>query len=157
MLWTNVTSGEEINRCVILARCGRFTVTELCEQFVISRKTGYKHLERCAALGLAGLLAAAQPPAAPLAAAHRRSGRGTHSRGAPGKENCGLPTTTPSPPPPRANRSFGQNPRPDDQSHPPAAADPTDRAADTSQASSRLTTCQPPHTSQPEKTLKTLF
>ena len=29
---TNVTSGEEINRCVILTRSGRFTVTELCEQ-----------------------------------------------------------------------------------------------------------------------------
>jgi len=55
MPWTNVTSGEEINRCVILARCGRFTVTELCEQFGISRETGYKHLERYAALGLAGL------------------------------------------------------------------------------------------------------
>ena len=47
--------------------------------------------------------------------------------------------------------------RPDDQSHPPAAADPTDRAADTAQAASRLTTCQPKHTSLPEKTLKTLF
>ena len=55
MPWTNVTSGEEINRCVILARCGRFTVTELCEQFGISRETGYKHLERYAALVLAGL------------------------------------------------------------------------------------------------------
>ena len=30
-------------------------MTELCEQFGISRETGYKHLERCAALGLAGL------------------------------------------------------------------------------------------------------
>jgi len=47
-------------------------------------------------------------------------------------------------------------PRPDDQSHPPAAADLTDRAADTSHASSRLTTCQPTHTSLPEKILKTL-
>ena len=32
MPWTNVTSGEEINRCVILARSKRSTVTELCEQ-----------------------------------------------------------------------------------------------------------------------------
>jgi len=55
MPWTNVTYMEEINRFVILARSGRFTVTELCEQFGISRKTGYKHLERYAALGLAGL------------------------------------------------------------------------------------------------------
>ena len=55
MPWTNVTYMGEINRFFILARSGRFTVTELCEQFGISRKTGYKHLERCAALGLAGL------------------------------------------------------------------------------------------------------
>jgi transposase InsO family protein len=46
---------EEINRFVILARSGRVSVTELCEQFGISRKTGYKHLERYAELGLAGL------------------------------------------------------------------------------------------------------
>ena len=55
MLWTDVTYREEINRFVLLARSGRFTVTELCEQFGTSRKTGYKHLERSAALGLAGL------------------------------------------------------------------------------------------------------
>jgi len=46
---------EEINRFVVLAQSGRFSVTDLCEQFGISRKTGYKHLERYAALGLAGL------------------------------------------------------------------------------------------------------
>jgi transposase len=46
---------EEINRFVMLARSGRFTVTDLCEQFGISRKTGYKHLERYAELGLEGL------------------------------------------------------------------------------------------------------
>lgn len=46
---------EETNRFVILAQSGRFSVTDLCEQFGISRKTGYKHLERYAALGLAGL------------------------------------------------------------------------------------------------------
>lgn len=46
---------EEINRFVVLAQSGRFSVTDLCEQFGISRKTGYKHLERYAELGLAGL------------------------------------------------------------------------------------------------------
>jgi len=46
---------EEINRFVILARSGRFTVTDLCEQFGISRKTAYKYLERYAVYGLAGL------------------------------------------------------------------------------------------------------
>jgi transposase InsO family protein len=46
---------EEIIRFVMLARSARFTVTELCEQFGISRKTGYKHLDRYAADGLQGL------------------------------------------------------------------------------------------------------
>jgi len=46
---------EEINRFVVLAKSGRFSVTDLCEQFGISRKTGYKHLERYADGGLAGL------------------------------------------------------------------------------------------------------
>ena len=36
-----------------------------------------------------GGLAAAQPPAAPLAAAHRRSGRATHPRGAPAASRAG--------------------------------------------------------------------
>lgn len=55
MPWKNVTSMEEITRFVLLAQTDRFTVTELCEQFGISRKTGYKHLERYAANGLKGL------------------------------------------------------------------------------------------------------
>ena len=55
MPWPTVTPMEETNRFVTLARSGRFSVSELCEQFSISRKTGYKHLERYAALGLAGL------------------------------------------------------------------------------------------------------
>ena len=46
---------EEINRFVVLASSGRFSVTDLCEQFGISRKTAYKHLERYAVEGLAGL------------------------------------------------------------------------------------------------------
>ena len=41
---------EEIIRFVTLANSGRFTLTDLCEQFGISRKTGYKHLERFAEL-----------------------------------------------------------------------------------------------------------
>ena len=55
MPWQNVTLMEEINRFVMLARSGRFTVTDLCEQFGISRKTGYKHLARYAEAGLEGL------------------------------------------------------------------------------------------------------
>ena len=39
----------------MLAQSDRFTIKELCEQFGISRKTGYKHLERYAISGLKGL------------------------------------------------------------------------------------------------------
>jgi transposase len=46
---------EEIIRFVMPAQSGRFTMTDLCEQFGISRKTGYKHLARYAASGLKGL------------------------------------------------------------------------------------------------------
>jgi transposase InsO family protein len=55
MPWKEITPMEEILRFVTLANSGRFTVTGLCEQFGISRKTGYKHLERYAANGLNGL------------------------------------------------------------------------------------------------------
>lgn len=55
MPWQNVTPMEEIIRFVSLAQTDRFTITDLCEQFGISRKTAYKHLERYALLGLAGL------------------------------------------------------------------------------------------------------
>jgi len=55
MPWKEVTPMEEIIRFVTLANSGRFTVTELCEQFGISRKTAYKHLERYAEGGLKAL------------------------------------------------------------------------------------------------------
>ncbi len=55
MPWKHVTHMEEISRFVLLAQTDRFTVTELCEPFGISRQTGYKHLERYAATGLKGL------------------------------------------------------------------------------------------------------
>lgn len=38
----------------MLAQSDRFTITDLCEQFGISRKTGCIHLERYAATGLKG-------------------------------------------------------------------------------------------------------
>jgi len=46
---------EEIQRFVLLAQTDRFTITDLCEQFRISRKTAYKHLERYATGGLKAL------------------------------------------------------------------------------------------------------
>lgn len=62
MPWKNVTPMEEMIRFVMLARSGRFTVSELCEQFGISRKTGYKHLERYGTEGLKGLEARSHRP-----------------------------------------------------------------------------------------------
>ncbi len=53
---------EEIIRFVMLAQSARFTMTELCEQFGISRKTGYKHLDRYAAGGLKALAARSHRP-----------------------------------------------------------------------------------------------
>lgn len=55
MPWKTVTPMEEIVRFVNLAQSDRYTLTELCEQFGISRKTGYKYLERYAGEGLRGL------------------------------------------------------------------------------------------------------
>ena len=48
MSWKTVNTMDEMLRFVMLAQSARFTVSELCEQFGISRKTGYKHLERYA-------------------------------------------------------------------------------------------------------------
>ena len=55
MPWKEVTPMEEIVRFVMMVRSGRFTLTELCEQFNVSRKTAYKYLERYAEEGLRGL------------------------------------------------------------------------------------------------------
>jgi transposase len=46
---------EELIRFIALAQTERFTLTELCEQFGISRKTAYKHLERYALGGFKAL------------------------------------------------------------------------------------------------------
>ena len=53
---------EEIIRFVILAQNARLTVSELCEQFGISRKTGYKYLDRYAAAGMKGLVVRSHRP-----------------------------------------------------------------------------------------------
>ena len=55
MPWNKVTQMEELNRFVILAQTDQFTLTDLCEQFGISRKTGHKHLARYAKSGMKGL------------------------------------------------------------------------------------------------------
>jgi transposase InsO family protein len=57
MPWNQVTQIEETIRFVMLARSARFTVTDLCEQFGISRKTAYKHLARYEDEGMKGMQA----------------------------------------------------------------------------------------------------
>lgn len=46
---------SEKDRFVILAKTGRFTISELCKDFGISRKTGHKYLQRYKAEGRPGL------------------------------------------------------------------------------------------------------
>ncbi len=55
MPWKTTTPMEEALRFVTLAQTERFTLTELCSQFCISRKTAYKHLERYATGGFKAL------------------------------------------------------------------------------------------------------
>jgi DNA-binding GntR family transcriptional regulator len=55
MPWKTITPMDEIVRFVLLARSGRFTITELCEQFAVSRTTGHEYLRRYAQDRLNGL------------------------------------------------------------------------------------------------------
>jgi transposase InsO family protein len=54
MTWKKVTAMEEIKRFVILASSGRYTHTELCADFGVSRKTGHKWYRRYREGGLKG-------------------------------------------------------------------------------------------------------
>jgi transposase InsO family protein len=55
MAWNQVTLMEQKHRFVSLAGTGKFTVTELCADFKVSRKTGHKWLRRYRQEGTAGL------------------------------------------------------------------------------------------------------
>ena len=46
---------EQKQRFVSLAQSGHFTVTELCVEYGVTRKTGHKWLERDASAGMSGL------------------------------------------------------------------------------------------------------
>ncbi len=46
MPWKETTPMDQISQFVALANSGRYTITELCEDFGISRKTGHKYLRR---------------------------------------------------------------------------------------------------------------
>ena len=62
MPWNQITQNDEIIRFATLAQSGRFTITELCEQFGISRQTGHKHLQRYELEGIKGLRARSHRP-----------------------------------------------------------------------------------------------
>jgi putative transposase len=55
MPWRETSPMEERLQFVRDARSGLFTMTELAEQYAISRRTGYKWLDRYEAEGIAGL------------------------------------------------------------------------------------------------------
>jgi transposase InsO family protein len=55
MPWTPASQVEQRYRFVVEASRGEVTITELCELYGISRKTGYKWLERFDAKGRVGL------------------------------------------------------------------------------------------------------
>jgi len=55
MPWKETDVMTEKERFVILAQTGRFTLSELCSDFGISRKTGHKYLRRYESNGCAGL------------------------------------------------------------------------------------------------------
>ena len=55
MPWKTVDLMDQKLKFVHLAKSGRFTITELCEDFGISRKTGHKYLRRYQQDGASGL------------------------------------------------------------------------------------------------------
>ena len=55
MTWNQVTLMEQKHRFVSLAATGRFTFTELCADYHVSRKTGHKWWRRYREAGTAGL------------------------------------------------------------------------------------------------------
>jgi transposase InsO family protein len=62
MAWNEVTPMEEKHRFISLAGTGRFTLTELCADFHVSRKTGYKWLRRYQQDGVRGLRCRSRRP-----------------------------------------------------------------------------------------------
>jgi transposase len=55
MPWKKIEPMEQKHRFVSLAGTGKFTVTELCSDFHVSRKSAYKWLKRYRKEGAAGL------------------------------------------------------------------------------------------------------
>ncbi len=62
MPWNEVEPMSEKEKFVTLAQTGRFTVSDLCKDFKISRKTGHKYLKRYGAEGRDGLIERSRRP-----------------------------------------------------------------------------------------------
>lgn len=62
MPWNNTPTMEQRQKFITLAKSGRFTVTELCLEFGISRKCGHKWLVRHAEGGAAALADRSRAP-----------------------------------------------------------------------------------------------
>ena len=62
MPWKCTEPMDEKERFVILAKTGRFTISDLCEDFGISRKTGHKYLQRYGSEGRDGLVERSRRP-----------------------------------------------------------------------------------------------
>ena len=62
MPWKDVSPMDQKMQFVSLAATGRFTVSQLCEDFDISRKTGHKWLNRYARQGAKGLAELSRRP-----------------------------------------------------------------------------------------------
>ena len=62
MPWMTETPMEQKQRFVALAQSGHFTVSELCEEFGISRKSGHKWIKRYAESGVQGLTDRSRAP-----------------------------------------------------------------------------------------------
>jgi transposase InsO family protein len=70
MPWDETTSMTQRARFLVLVESGLYTMTELCERFGVSRKTGYKWVSRYVELGEEGL---ADGSRAPLSCPHKTS------------------------------------------------------------------------------------
>lgn len=62
MPWKHTETMIEKERFAVLASTGKFTISQLCEDFGISRKTGHKYLERYRARGREGLVELSRRP-----------------------------------------------------------------------------------------------
>lgn len=62
MPWNNTPTAEQRLKFVTLANSGRFSITELCEEFGVSRQCGHKWLNRHAVGGAGALADASRAP-----------------------------------------------------------------------------------------------